>query len=321
MAKADIWMPLYIGDYLADTGRLTTIQHGAYLLLQMDYWRNGPPPDDPAVLAQITRLSLDAWSMHQAVLKHFFVVEDGVWKHHKIDMVLLEAKENRAKAEQKAKKAAEARWGNASSNAPSMPEALLEECPLTSSLTTSLTSTSTSTPPAPTEPKSNPVPPPLHGAGTEPLDAVPAKKSDKPKTDKPKSKGHVTGTGRTWEAYRAAYLAKYGTEPVRNAKGMANLSMLVERIGIEAAPLVAAWYVSHTNKFYVEKCHSIGLLLADCESLHTQWKTQNPMTANKARHIEQTAGTVDSFGSALERELQAEQAAALAEQGGNDYDR
>jgi uncharacterized protein YdaU (DUF1376 family) len=137
MEKADVWMPLFIGDYLADTGRLTTEQHGAYFLLIMDYWRNGPPPDDASVLAQITRLSADAWSIAQAQLKHLFSIEDGVWRHKRIDEELATAKENKGKAKAKAKAAADARWGkvgkdapsNAPSNATSIPQAILEECP------------------------------------------------------------------------------------------------------------------------------------------------------------------------------------------------
>jgi uncharacterized protein YdaU (DUF1376 family) len=65
-------MPLYIGDYLGDTARLSTEQHGAYLLILMDYWRNGPPPDDDAVLAQICKLSPNAWAIHRPVLRPFF---------------------------------------------------------------------------------------------------------------------------------------------------------------------------------------------------------------------------------------------------------
>lgn len=130
-AKADIWMPLYIGDYLADTGRLTTEQHGAYLLLIMDYWRNGPPPDDEEILQNITRLSKFLWKKSRPVLEKYFRVEDGVWKHKRIDEEMTEALSGKDAASEKARKAAEARWGK--KDAPSIAQAhapeMLEECP------------------------------------------------------------------------------------------------------------------------------------------------------------------------------------------------
>lgn len=75
--RNDTWMPLYIGDYLADTSRLSTEQHGAYLLILMDYWRNGPPLDDDEELASITKLALPQWRKHAAKLRGFFDLVDG----------------------------------------------------------------------------------------------------------------------------------------------------------------------------------------------------------------------------------------------------
>mgnify|MGYP005992915633 CR=1 FL=1 len=134
------WMPFYVGDYLGDTQRLTTEQHGAYLLLILDYWRNGPAPDDDAVLQQITKLERAAWKRHRPALARMFQIVDGEWRHKRIDCELEAAAANAERRSSKAKKAAEARWGNAdahaeqsardaTSNAPSMPEAVLGECP------------------------------------------------------------------------------------------------------------------------------------------------------------------------------------------------
>ena len=109
--KTDIWMPLYIGDYLADTQRLTTEQHGAYLLLLMDYWRSGKLPDNDQVLAQITKLSPHAWSNAKNMLKHFFSIENGYWIHKRVEKELIQSLENQDKKHKRAIAGANARWG------------------------------------------------------------------------------------------------------------------------------------------------------------------------------------------------------------------
>jgi uncharacterized protein YdaU (DUF1376 family) len=79
------WMPLYVGDYLGDTGHLTTTQHGAYLLLMMHYWRKGELPDDDRQLSKIAKLPLKTWCDYRATLQDFF--HEG-WKHKRIDAEL-----------------------------------------------------------------------------------------------------------------------------------------------------------------------------------------------------------------------------------------
>ena len=79
------WMPLYVGDYLGDTGHLTTTQHGAYLLLMMHYWRKGELPDDDRQLCKIAKLPLKTWNEYRTTLQDFF--HDG-WKHKRIDAEL-----------------------------------------------------------------------------------------------------------------------------------------------------------------------------------------------------------------------------------------
>ena len=95
------WMPLYVGDYLGDTGHLTTAQHGAYLLLMMHYWRKGELPDDDRQLSKITKLPLRTWCEYRPTLQDFF---HSGWKHKRIDAELermLRVSEKRAIAGQK----------------------------------------------------------------------------------------------------------------------------------------------------------------------------------------------------------------------------
>jgi uncharacterized protein YdaU (DUF1376 family) len=112
-SKVDIWMPLSIGDYLADTSHLDTTQHGAYLLLLMHYWRKGPLPNDPVQLANIAKLSKEDWNMNQSVLLEFFHVgEDGLLHQKRQDV-------ERAKAltqKQRGVQGAQAKWGTKNSD-------------------------------------------------------------------------------------------------------------------------------------------------------------------------------------------------------------
>lgn len=83
------YMPLYVADYLADAAHLSTLQHGAYMLLIMTYWQRGEPlPDQDNRLARIARMSGKEWQDNRADLAEFFDVEGGVWVHGRIEREL-----------------------------------------------------------------------------------------------------------------------------------------------------------------------------------------------------------------------------------------
>lgn len=117
MSRPNLWLPLYVGDYLRKTMRLTTEQHGAYLLLLMALWSDGGSlPADDETLAAVTRLSPEAWRRHAPTILAFFTVEDGLL----VSPRLVEEQERAAaisKVRQEAGAAAAAkRWGSDSKN-------------------------------------------------------------------------------------------------------------------------------------------------------------------------------------------------------------
>jgi uncharacterized protein YdaU (DUF1376 family) len=111
--KTDIWMPVYIGDYLADTMHLSTEQHGAYLLLLFHLWRRGSLQDDDVVLAKITGLSPNAWLMCRAVLAEFFEIHDGVWQHGRVERERIRVATKHKSNSSRAKLGASTRWSKA----------------------------------------------------------------------------------------------------------------------------------------------------------------------------------------------------------------
>jgi len=98
VTKADIWMPVFVGDYVADTLHLTTEQHGAYWLLILACWKaGGELPDDDSQLAAITRLQLGRWRNHAAVLRPFFSVHGAKLIHRRVAAELAKARDLSAK--------------------------------------------------------------------------------------------------------------------------------------------------------------------------------------------------------------------------------
>lgn len=137
-SKTDIWMPLYIGDYLADTSHLGALESGAYLHLLMHSWRTGALPADTEQLRRIAKVDPDAWSNAWGTIQAFFKFDASNAPHQeRLERERTGWAERKVKAAARAKKAARGRWNDAPSNA----QAMLDECPspTTSSSTTPLT--------------------------------------------------------------------------------------------------------------------------------------------------------------------------------------
>ncbi len=117
------YMPLFVSDYLADTAHLNTREHGAYLLLIMNYWqREGPLPGDDKRLAAIVKLTHGEWLTVKPEIQSFFIEHsDGKanalrWHHERIDHELKIARGKSSKA----RASANARWSK-DNNAVALP--------------------------------------------------------------------------------------------------------------------------------------------------------------------------------------------------------
>lgn len=104
-------------------------------------------------------------------------------------------------------------------------------------------------------------------------------------------------SGATWDAYSEAYRCRYGKIPERSKKINTILCCLVDEIGAENAPPVAAFYLTHNGRFYVEKMHPVNLLLGDAQKLCTEWSTGKKMTGLEVK----SAGQLDEVQEQVNR--------------------
>ena len=119
MAKLDvnIWMPLYIGDFLRDTTGLDAEMIGEYLLLYIAIWsKAGPLPNDNQKLARICRMTTERFIETREELSSLFDAQDDEWTHH--DLLAERAKwvEARRKKSEANRKNANKRWHGTEEN-------------------------------------------------------------------------------------------------------------------------------------------------------------------------------------------------------------
>ncbi len=116
------YMPLYISDYMADAAHLSTVEHGAYLLLIMTYWQKGEPfraNDERTLnerLARVVRMSNEEWERIRPTIAEFFQINATEWSHKRIEIELSKFRDKSDKAKAAGKASAQRRLNGRSTD-------------------------------------------------------------------------------------------------------------------------------------------------------------------------------------------------------------
>lgn len=105
-----------------------------------------------------------------------------------------------------------------------------------------------------------------------------------------------------WDTYKAAYNAKYGVEPVRNAKVNGQLSQLAKRLGVTEGCQVIEFYLQHNDAWYVKSMHSTDSLIRDAEKLRTEMLLGVRVTTDRAKKAEFGQELNDAFALYAKRD-------------------
>ncbi len=167
--KTDIWMPLFIGDYIADTIGFSLEEHGGYLLSIMAYWRKGGALSDSEMQGICNRVS------NRVCDRYVKESVDGVvfWRHSRIDKELKDAECQKHANIAKTEKARQRRWSVTDSVTESVTESVTVSVtetpsPSPSHIINKDISVSGDTPPQPQPPNPTTRPPLKEANGKKP---------------------------------------------------------------------------------------------------------------------------------------------------------
>ena len=293
--------PKHAGDYIRDTVGLSMLEDGAYTrLLDQYYVTERALPLERQKLYRMARAASGAERKAvDAVIAQFFVLLEDGYHQRRADRELAEI----YKRSESARTSAQRRWSERNANAmrTHVPTQCVDGCDGDAKSMLPITQHPTPNTQEATHP---------HPSGSDATQGN-VKPSATPPAKRPRGNGRGERpdgaraparppSGETWDAYSAAYLARYGTPPARNATVNGQIANLVARLGALEAPQVAAWYVGVNTRRYVERQHPVGLLLHDAEGLRTGWATRRIVTETEARQADRTQATGNVFGKLIE---------------------
>jgi hypothetical protein len=111
-----------------------------------------------------------------------------------------------------------------------------------------------------------------------------------------------------WEAYKDAFMARYGQEPKRNAKVNALACQLHDRLGKEDAIEVVKFYLTHNNAWYLRNLHSLDQCVKDCEKIYVEWKKNDYVRTSDVQSAERMSDNESVIRQAMQRYLDKKEA-------------
>lgn len=256
---------------LAGMAELTMQERGAYnTIIDLLYSRDGVVADDDEMLRRVLGCHGNEWRAVKAKLiaKGKIRVEAGMIKARRVDEVISEAEklstaqrervgkrwETRRKLDGNSADSSRKRDGNAphfSENPNEINDPSIPLIAIAKARVQSLTEQSDRP-----DPKLD---------KTDLPSTSPAAKKNRGRRDV------VTNGSIAFESYAASYAARYGQDPVRNARTNAAFAKLVSLVPPDEAAAVASFFVSCNRPAYVNARHAPNLLIRDAEAIRTEW--------------------------------------------------